>query len=75
MVEPTSRHPESARPIRPAMPFSALPPAQGLYDPADEKDSCGVAFLADLKGHATHAIVAQALTALHNLDHRGAAGR
>ena len=49
-------------------------PPQGLYDPADEKDSCGVAFLADLKGRASHAIVAQALTALHNLDHRGAAG-
>jgi glutamate synthase (NADPH/NADH) large chain len=45
-----------------------------LYDPADERDACGVAFLADLKGRAGHEIVAQALTALHNLDHRGAAG-
>ncbi len=42
--------------------------------PLDEKDACGVAFLADLKGRASHEIVAQALVALHNLDHRGAAG-
>ncbi len=54
--------------------FSALPPAQGLYDPANEKDACGVAFVADLTGRPSHAIVAHALTALHNLDHRGAAG-
>jgi glutamate synthase (NADPH/NADH) large chain len=55
-------------------PFSAVPQAQGLYDPAFESDSCGVAFVADLRGRATHAIVEQAITALHNLDHRGAAG-
>ncbi|WP_375480006.1 glutamate synthase large subunit [uncultured Jatrophihabitans sp.] len=54
--------------------FSAVPEAQGLYDPADERDSCGVAFVADLKGRASHEIVSRALTALHNLDHRGAAG-
>jgi glutamate synthase (NADPH/NADH) large chain len=56
------------------IPFSAVPEAQGLYDPSFESDACGVAFLADLGGRASHAIVAQALTALHNLDHRGAAG-
>ncbi len=55
-------------------PFSAVPAAQGLYDPSYEKDACGVAFLADLAGRRSHSIVAQALTALHNLDHRGAAG-
>src|ERR1700744_1752137 len=54
--------------------FSAMPPAQGLYDPAFESDSCGVAFVADLQGRPSHRIVSQALTALHNLDHRGAAG-
>jgi glutamate synthase (NADPH) large chain len=54
--------------------FSALPPAQGLYDPAFESDACGVAFLADLSGRPSHSIVSRALTALHNLDHRGAAG-
>jgi glutamate synthase (NADPH) large chain len=54
--------------------FSAVPPAQGLYDPAFESDSCGVAFVADLKGRASHSVVARALTALRNLEHRGAAG-
>jgi glutamate synthase (NADPH) large chain len=56
------------------LPFSAVPPAQGLYDPQFEHDACGVAFVADLQGRASHRIVEQALTALHNLDHRGAAG-
>ena len=56
------------------IPFSAVPEAQGLYDPRFESDSCGVAFVADLHGRASHQIVAHALTALHNLDHRGAAG-
>ena len=50
------------------------PTAQGLYDPAYEHDACGVAFVATLSGVATHDIVDQALTALRNLDHRGASG-
>lgn len=51
------------------------PPApQGLYDPRHEHDACGVAFVATLTGEASHDIVAQALTALRNLEHRGAAG-
>ena len=54
--------------------FSALPPASGLYDPANEHDACGVAFVADARGRRSRAIVAAGLTALHNLDHRGAAG-
>lgn len=53
---------------------SDLPVAQGLYDPAFEKDACGVAFLATLTGIPSHAVVADALTALRNLDHRGASG-
>ncbi|MDT4918238.1 MAG: glutamate synthase large chain, partial [Pseudonocardiales bacterium] len=56
------------------LPFSHAPAAQGLYDPQFEHDACGVAFVADLHGRASHRIVEQALTALHNLDHRGAAG-
>ena len=56
------------------MEFSAVPAARGLYDPRHESDSCGVAFVADLQGRASHDIVVQALVALHNLDHRGAAG-
>lgn len=52
----------------------AFPPSQGLYDPRHEKDACGVAMVATLTGEASHDIVAKALTALRNLDHRGAAG-
>jgi glutamate synthase (NADPH/NADH) large chain len=52
----------------------AFPPPQGLYDPRHEHDACGVAFVATLTGVASHDIVAKALTALRNLDHRGAAG-
>ncbi|MBA3264903.1 MAG: glutamate synthase large subunit [Nocardioidaceae bacterium] len=50
------------------------PPPQGLYDGLSEHDSCGVAFVATLTGVASHDIVTMALTALRNLDHRGAAG-
>ncbi len=50
------------------------PPAQGLYDPRFEHDACGVAFVATLTGTPSRRIVDQALTALRNLDHRGAAG-
>src|SRR3954464_9850824 len=59
---------------RPAVPFSAVPSAHGLYDPANDKDACGVAFVADARGRSSREIVAAGLTALHNLDHRGAAG-
>jgi glutamate synthase (NADPH/NADH) large chain len=58
----------------PAHPSGAGPQAQGLYDPASEHDACGVAFVATLSGVPTHEIVDQALTALRNLDHRGASG-
>ena len=54
--------------------FSAIPAAQGLYDPSAERDACGVAFVATLTGEPSHAIVSKAITALHNLDHRGASG-
>ncbi len=48
--------------------------AEGLYDGAHEHDACGVAFVATLRGTPGHDIVDHALTALHNLDHRGAVG-
>ncbi|MBI3690766.1 MAG: hypothetical protein HY239_08965, partial [Mycolicibacterium aromaticivorans] len=54
--------------------FSALPEAQGLYDPRHESDSCGVAMVADIQGRRSHQIVADGLTALEHLEHRGAAG-
>ena len=54
--------------------FSALPDAQGLYDPANEADSCGVAMITDIQGRRSHGIVSDGLTALEHLEHRGAAG-
>ena len=51
-----------------------LPASQGLYDPAQEKDSCGVGFIANIKGVKSHQIVQDALTILVNLEHRGAVG-
>ncbi|MBD3729222.1 MAG: glutamate synthase large subunit [Sphingomonadales bacterium] len=50
------------------------PAPQGLYDPRNEHDACGVGFLAHIKGQKSHAIVTQALEILANLDHRGAVG-
>ena len=54
--------------------FSTTPNAVGLYDPANEHDACGVAMVATLNKLPTHEIVSQALTALRNLEHRGASG-
>ncbi|UIN20704.1 glutamate synthase-related protein [Herbaspirillum frisingense] len=48
--------------------------AQGLYDPANEHDACGVGFIAHIKGKKSHSIVDQGLLILKNLDHRGAVG-
>ena len=51
-----------------------VPAPIGLYDPARDKDSCGVGFIADIKGRKSHKIVEDALTILLNLEHRGAVG-
>ena len=61
-------------PVSPFQRFSTLPAAQGLYDPAAEKDACGLAMVATLRGHAGHDIVEMALNSLRNLEHRGAVG-
>jgi glutamate synthase (ferredoxin) len=50
------------------------PPKQGLYDPQFEHDSCGVGFVVNMKGRASHQLVTDALQILVNLDHRGAVG-
>ena len=54
--------------------FSTIPAAQGLYSPEAEKDACGLAIIATLRGEAGHDIVDAALTALRALEHRGAVG-
>jgi len=51
-----------------------LPQKQGLYDPANEKDSCGVSFIADMKGRASREIVLEAEHALRRMEHRGGCG-
>ena len=51
-----------------------LPKAQGLYDPRNERDACGIGFVADIKGRKSHKIVEQGLEILINLTHRGAVG-
>src|SRR5689334_13414989 len=58
----------------PAFEHTWRPPAEGLYDPSLEKDSCGVGFIANIKGKKSHQIVADALSILCNLEHRGAVG-
>ncbi|GAA0951318.1 glutamate synthase large subunit [Virgisporangium aurantiacum] len=50
------------------------PPSQGLYDPANEHDACGVGFVADVQGRRSHGIVRKGLEALCRMDHRGARG-
>src|SRR4030095_12449163 len=54
--------------------FGLVPAAQGMYDPADEKDACGLAMVATLRGTAGHDIITAALDALRHLEHRGAVG-
>ena len=51
-----------------------LPSRQGLYDPTNERDACGVGFVAHIKNQKSHAIVEQGLQILKNLEHRGATG-
>ncbi len=53
---------------------NTLPTRQGLYDPRNEHDACGVGFIVHIKGHKNHAIVSQGLELLKNLTHRGATG-
>jgi glutamate synthase (NADPH/NADH) large chain len=50
------------------------PQPEGLYDPANEHDACGVGFIAHIRGHKSHTVVGQGLQILRNLTHRGAVG-
>jgi len=50
------------------------PAPEGLYDPRNEHDACGVGMVAHIKGEKSHSIVSQALQILENIDHRGAVG-
>jgi glutamate synthase domain-containing protein 2/glutamate synthase domain-containing protein 1/glutamate synthase domain-containing protein 3 len=56
------------------MNYHSLPEKQGLYDPRNERDACGIGFVANIKGRRSHEVVRQALNVLCNLDHRGGQG-
>jgi glutamate synthase (NADPH/NADH) large chain len=60
MIDPTERR--------------GLPAPQGLYDPANERDSCGIGFVANIKGQKSHEIILKGIQVLINLTHRGACG-
>jgi glutamate synthase (NADPH/NADH) large chain len=55
-------------------PLLHLPKAHGLYHPDNEKENCGVGFIAHIKGKSSHAITADALEMLTRMDHRGGCG-
>ena len=56
------------------MSFKTFPTKRGLYDPSNEKDSCGVGFVANMKGNPDHQIVLDALEMLERMEHRGGCG-
>ena len=55
-------------------PKLGIPPAQGLYNPANEHDACGIGFVASTSGNKSHEIINQGIQVLLNLAHRGACG-
>ncbi len=72
MNQPHHQHLAHQHRARP--PPAALPPKQGLYDPAQEHDACGVGFVVNIRGEKSHGIVRSGLEILVNLTHRGACG-
>src|SRR6266700_268259 len=64
----------ASKPVEPAREHSWRPAAEGLYDPSLERDSCGVGFIANIKGKKSRQIVSDAINILCNLEHRGAVG-
>src|SRR3954468_142285 len=71
-ASPAERAVKDSAPRFPLWP--GVPEANGLYDPRLDKDSCGVGFIADIKGRKSHKIVEDAIAILCNLEHRGAVG-
>ncbi len=74
MAEPALRRSGGANRTSAVSRFSAVPAATGLYDPAAERDACGLAMVATLRGTPGHDIIDRALDALRHLEHRGAVG-
>src|SRR3569623_3791741 len=74
MVQVGDGRPERAQHKASAPEHTWRPPAEGLYDPSLEKDSCGVGVIANIKGKKAHQIATAAINILCNLEHRGAVG-
>ncbi len=72
-TEPVSAAQQTARTAK-TVDFAGLPAAQGMYDPRNEHDACGVGFIAQMKNVKSHQIVLDGLAMLENLTHRGAVG-
>ena len=62
-----------AKPAASSLP-AGLPGAQGLYDPRNEHDACGIGFVANIHNRKSHKIIEDGLHILENLEHRGAVG-
>src|SRR5579863_9343121 len=73
-TQPTLEETHGEAPKAPLGLDPLTPPAQGLYNPSNEHDSCGVGFVADMKNRKSHDILEKGLQILMNLDHRGAVG-
>lgn len=74
MTRTSTRDSHQPEAISPFTRFAAMPERAGLYRPDSEKDACGLAVVATLRGTPGHDIVQKALIALRNLEHRGAVG-
>lgn len=74
MTTKTARGSHRPQAVSPFTRFAAMPAQAGLYRPESEKDACGLAIVATLRGTPDHDIVQKALVALRNLEHRGAVG-
>src|SRR5690554_459579 len=55
-------------------PLRGRPAAQGLYDPKNEHDACGIGMIANIRNRPSHEVVQKGLEILENLEHRGAVG-
>src|SRR5258708_40347471 len=62
----------ASKPAEPAREHNGRPPAEGLYDPSLEKDSCGVGFIANMRGKESHQIVSDAMNILWTVKPRSA---
>ncbi len=73
MIKKTSQSSPNAT-LNPVASYPGMAKAQGLYDPAHERDACGIGFIVDIHNRKKHEIIQNGLQMLCNLEHRGAVG-